>query len=379
MPKKQLASKPDYSFSDRLLHRLALGVPLTRKMSFELETTLAKPYADTGKAGKQGSVQESSQGFINKKHIFVAGLARAGTTILMRTLYETGEFRSLTYRDMPFVLMPSLWKKVSQLFYKQQDLKERAHGDGVYVNYDSPEALEEVFWKTFTDENYILNDSLIAHQVSKNLIEQFRLYIHQIIVSSDSAHPLRYLSKNNNNILRLASIKEAFPNAIIVIPFRDPVQHAYSLLTMHKRFVKQHAEDAFSKQYMDWLGHYEFGALHKRFNFESDTEIAPSCKESIYSTSDINYWLKIWLDTYQYLYEHAPQGSLFISYDEMCASPVTTLDKLYDNAGLEMDRSKLQEIFRTVVKKEPTGVDESLNSQATHLYGFLVGRAHKIS
>ena len=35
--------------------------------------------------------------------IYVTGLARAGTTILLNTIYDTKKFASFTYRDMPLL------------------------------------------------------------------------------------------------------------------------------------------------------------------------------------------------------------------------------------------------------------------------------------
>ena len=40
----------------------------------------------------------------NDNHVFVMGLARSGTTVLLNALYESSEFASLSYKDMPFVL-----------------------------------------------------------------------------------------------------------------------------------------------------------------------------------------------------------------------------------------------------------------------------------
>ena len=80
---------------------------------------------------------------------FVSGLARSGTTILLNAIYESDEFSSLSYKDMPFVLAPNLWSKLSFAIKKDIDLVERAHGDGIKVSTDSPEAFEEVFWMTF--------------------------------------------------------------------------------------------------------------------------------------------------------------------------------------------------------------------------------------
>ena len=87
----------------------------------------------------------SRSNYHHDNHVFISGLARSGTTIVMRRFYETNYFRSLTYRDMPFVLMPKIWRKVIGPFQQQGISRERAHGDGIKVTVDSPEAFEEVF------------------------------------------------------------------------------------------------------------------------------------------------------------------------------------------------------------------------------------------
>ena len=72
--------------------------------------------------------------------------------MLLNALHKSNLFASLSYSDMPFVLAPNLWSKIS--FNKRySELKERAHGDGIKVSTESPEAFEEVFWKTFADES----------------------------------------------------------------------------------------------------------------------------------------------------------------------------------------------------------------------------------
>jgi len=47
-----------------------------------------------------------------------------------------------TYRHMPFVLCPLLWHRVSRGLRQESKLSERAHGDGLLVGFDSPEAFE---------------------------------------------------------------------------------------------------------------------------------------------------------------------------------------------------------------------------------------------
>jgi len=341
----------DYNFGDRLLHRLVLGMPFISKVSFELD----------------GILPGKGQDHPEEKHVFVSGLARAGTTILMRTFFDTGQFRSLTYRDMPFVLMPSLWKKLSKSFYKQEEAKERAHGDGIQVGFDSPEAFEEVFWRTFSGDDYIFENCLQPHSVNKELIDQFRLYVRRIIASSNDRNQQRYLSKNNNNILRLGAIRKAFPESLIIIPFRDPLQHAISLLNQHQKFCDRHSIDKFSYDYMRWLGHHEFGMTHKPFQFEKESRSSLTD----YKANHINYWLNIWINTYYYLFQNAPSDSIFVCFEELCESPVPTLRYLFESAYLLLDEDVLNKTFNLPPTKEADGIDENMRNQAQGIYQDL--------
>lgn len=341
----------DYSFGDRLLHRLALGLPFVSEISFELDALLLNKEYDR----------------LDEKHLFICGLARAGTTILMRTLYNTGQFRSLTYRDMPFVLMPGIWQKLSKYFHKYEEAKERAHSDGILVNFDSPEAFEEVFWRTYSGDEYIFDNCLRPHSVSKELINQFRLYIRRIVDNSNDPNQRRYLSKNNNNILRTSSIRKAFPNALIIIPFRDPFQQAISLLNQHKKFCDRHAIDKFAYDYMCWLGHHEFGATHRPFWFKKEADYS----SADYAPDNINYWLNIWLSTYRYLFSSAPSDSIFICFEDFCEYPLKTLRYLLESADLWLNEERFINPFKPPITKGSEGVDENLKNQAQQVYQDL--------
>jgi len=170
---------------------MALQSKVIAEVSFDLENMLVK----------------RDQSFEPGAPAFVSGLARSGTTILMRYLYETGLFRSLTYHDMPFVLMPNTWKKIAKR-KSSTELKERAHKDGIMVGVDSPEAFEEVFWRVFTGGDYIGEDRLKLYPIDDEVSEKFKTYIELVSLSSDSPTQNRYLSKNNNNILRFASLQK---------------------------------------------------------------------------------------------------------------------------------------------------------------------------
>ena len=121
----------NYSWLQQKLHQIALSSQFMREVTFDVENSIVsmkKSYED---------------------HVFVSGLARSGTTILLNALYQSSEFASLSYKDMPFVLAPNLWSKLS-LKIKDIDMTERAHGDGIKL-VDSPHL--KSLWMTFDDDD----------------------------------------------------------------------------------------------------------------------------------------------------------------------------------------------------------------------------------
>ena len=59
---------------------------------------------------------------------------------------------------------------------------------------------------------------------------------------------------------RIGFLLATWPDATIIVPVREPVQHAASLLRQHGRFLEIHARDRFARDYMRGIGHFDFGA-----------------------------------------------------------------------------------------------------------------------
>lgn len=284
-----------------------------------------------------------SFGQIADNHIFVAGLARSGTTILLNEIYESDNFASLSYADMPYVLAPNTFAKILPTLKNSKPI-ERAHGDGLNISTKSPEAFEEVFWNTFPDS---LDDS---H-------ERFKQYIQQIMYKYKKT---RYLSKNNQNIRRAELISEIFPHSKILIPFRSPTQQAYSLLTQHKKFIEGSQKDKFVSDYMRWIGHTEFGPNY----------IPLQNKNLLYTNDmDINHWLEQWCLVYKHCYEtlkYLPNIH-FISYEKLCRS-AGYWHELLELLGIS---KSLQFNFIESKKVELPIIDKSLNQKAFNIYSQL--------
>jgi len=342
--------RSDYGFGARLLHRLALGSDAVAEASFDIEQA---------SRAKAGPVPDAGP------PVFVAGLARAGTTVLMRALHSSGAFCSLTYRDMPFVLAPNLWRRLSSGSRRDAAARERAHGDGLAVDFDSPEALEEVFWRVFCGDRYIAADRLVPMTADAEEVDRFRAYVAAIRAGHGGpSGPTRYLSKNNNNILRLSSLNSAFPGAQVLIPFREPLQHAASLQRQHQRFTRINAEDPFSRRYMGWLVHHEFGADHRPFVFGDSVPGG--------SPDTLDYWLALWIDTYTALIETAPPACRFVCYESLCEDPAVwpslcawlSLAKPWPDPGFVRSRTAIEAPY-----------DVALSARADALYQALRDRA----
>ncbi len=229
----------------------------------------------------------------------------------MRGLYESGEFSSLTYDDMPFVLAPNLWQKLSRIQKRKRTSQERAHGDGIYVDFDSPEALEEVFWRIHCQNEYIREGQVWKHEVDSDTISALKHY--QNIICYRYGKP-RYLAKNNNHIFRIRSLSEALPDTHFLILFRHPVAQAQSLLQQHKKFIDT---DAFTRRYMTWLAHHEFGATHLPFNMSE-------YGKSHANPFELQYWIDQWTNVYTYLtgvLEESRLNLVPVSYEKLCNEP----------------------------------------------------------
>ena len=333
------AASADYSASDRFLHRLALG-------------PLAELLHDMERAGFLKSAPADSG-----RHVFVTGLARAGTTILMREIHRTGAFGSLTYADMPFVLAPNLWAKLRSKGRGAGPKAERAHGDGIEVDVHSPEALDEVYWRVFAGADYIAGDGLSPHRPDAELIAGYRDLMRLVMRKTGTA---RYVSKNNNNILRLPSLAEAMPEAVFLVPLRQPLDHAASLLSQHRRFLDA---DAFTRDYMTWLGHHEFGATHRPFLFGGRPEGDPMA---------LDYWLRVWIAAYGALdrAEAGAENVVFVPYEALGSDPSVwraVAARIGVAAGVAQE-------LRPVAAKPAGTHDAVLAAEAERLHARLAAR-----
>lgn len=315
----RIADASGYAPGDRLMHALAFSGPRMHRALARLDDGLHARRLSEARTGPP---------------IFITSLARGGTTALLNALHELPQIATHRYADMPFMSAPMLWARLAG----EPDggaRRERSHGDGLEIGLQSPEAFDEIFWRLHWPEKY--HDDRIDLWRPEDARPEAQAFLtrhfDKIALlrrpegARDAAAGIRYLSKNNANVARLALLPRAFPGARVVVPLREPSAHAASLYRQHRNFLTVHAEDPFAERYMRDIGHLEFGALHRPIAFDLNLL-------SRHDPGTADYWLAYWLAAFDHVSWHA-QDVLLIAQDDLRASPVATMDALMPRLGLD--------------------------------------------
>lgn len=292
-----------YSFFDKIIYKFFLNNNIFQEVLFDVDKFFFK---------KEKKIMS----------LMICGLPRSGTTALLNQLYKTKKFSSLTYEDLPFLLSPNLylflkknislilfikfWKKIFFLNNKKK-LQKRIHNDGIFINDKMPDAFDEVFWRVFLDRKYIKKKLLRKHNINSYQINEYLTYI-SLVANKEKKN--FYITKNNNNLLRLKSLQK-LKDTKIIITFRNPIFHSFSLMKTHKLISKLQDENKFILTYMDSLVHHEFGLNIKKIYLNKKFI-------SKYSVENINYWLEYWIYVYKYVLENfkTSKNLQFLAYEK---------------------------------------------------------------
>ncbi len=161
---------------------------------------------------------------------------------------------------MPFILAPLLWDRLSRPFRRRAVDRERAHGDGMNVYFDSPEAFEEVLWLAHLRDAYVRADRLIPLEPSAANAE-FKTAFRNTDSQVPSARGWGW-RPCRGSALPLQEQRECLPpgaagggccpDCRILVPFRHPLSHVSSLMRQHALFHTRHDTDVFGQQYIAW-------------------------------------------------------------------------------------------------------------------------------
>lgn len=275
-------------------------------------------------------LREHLDGVRIDRPVYIAGLARSGSTILLELLARHPDVITHRYRDFPLLAVPWLWNAfVDRAASSAQIPRERAHSDGIVVTVESPEAFEEMIWTTFFPELHdpAVSNVLGGHATNPDFEAFYRDHIRKLLYMR-GGH--RYVTKANYNVTRLGYLLKLFPDARFVVPIRDPVWHVASLMKQHELFCRAGAEIPRVRRYMRRAGHFEFGLDFRLIN-TGDREGARHIQKLLNAGHEIEAWARYWAMIYDHVaevFERSPEvaaAGTVVHYEDLCDRPRETI------------------------------------------------------
>jgi hypothetical protein len=292
-------------------------------------------------------VEDAIESLTITKPVYVSGLARSGSTILLEILAQVPGVVSHLYKDFPPVFTPYAWNKLlAQIAPAEAKPAERAHKDGILVTLDSPEAMEEPLWMSFFPQAHDPKQSNVinAGDADNGFGDFYPAHIRKLLAVRGGD---RYLAKANYQITRLEYLLSLFPDANFVVPVREPAAHIASLVKQHDLFARGQRANERARQHLRRVGHYEFGldrAPINTGNNERTAEILQHWERG----EELVGWAKYWDQIYGYLLERLeanPQlaaATQLIVFEDLCADPATRLADLMTHCGYEVSAEFMQ-------------------------------------
>ena len=300
------------------------------------------------------------------KPIYVSGLARSGSTLLLEILAQAPGMVSQCYKDFPPVFTPYAWNSMLRhMGTGDAAPSERAHKDGILVTQDSPEAMEEPIWSSFFPDahNPGVSNVIGPNDDDSGFSSFYTSHIKKLIAVHDGQ---RYLAKANYQITRLEYLLKLFPDARFVLPVREPAAHIASLIKQHDLFSRGQSANKRARDHLRRVGHHEFGLDRVPIN-TGDNMAATEIAELWDSGEELAGWIRYWNMIYAYLIDRVEANDQlatavkFVVFEDLCAHPQAILGDLIKHCQLDVDHSFIDTAARRI--KAPTYYKSGFSDQ----------------
>ena len=269
--------------------------------------------------------------------VFVTGLARAGTTMLLNALSQADGVATHRYRDFPFLFTPVAWNWFQDRMRADQAAAvERPHRDRIRITKESAEAFEEPIWQSFFPFTHAAGRLHLLDGSTRNEAFEacFRAHIRKILWLRGGS---RYVSKGNYNVARIGYLARLFPTACFIVPVREPVAHVHSLVKQHVLFCRYASEDPRVPRYLAAAGHYEFGPQRRPINLDADS--IGAVEAAWRAGDDWRGYARQWALVYAHVRRLCETPGIgervrVVRYEDACARPQDTLGQVVEFCGL---------------------------------------------
>jgi hypothetical protein len=215
------------------------------------------------------------------------------------------------------------------------------------VTSESPEAFEEPLWMAFFEHLHDAARSQVLHADTRNVAFETFLQNHIRKLTLVRERP-RYLAKANYNATRLEYLLACFPDARFVVPVREPVAHAASLVKQHALFCDGQDRHPAAVRHLARVGHFEFGHDRRPLHCGADAAV-----EEILALRaagrEAEAWAVQWAELYGFIAARLraspalAQATLVVRYEDLCTHPQTELTRILTHCRLEPAADVLRE------------------------------------
>ena len=314
--------------------------------------------------------------------IYVTGLARAGTTLLLNILESQARLTSFKYCDYYGVYTPFITGR----FFRALGLGDakksaRAHDDGMLVNAYSPEAMEEILWMQFFDYLHVTDTTnVLRAETSHPEFESVYCATLQKLLLCRNAE--RIVSKNNYNLTRIAYLANLFPDACFVVAVRDPVDHIGSIVRQHQRNL-EHFSTSYHLDYLRNAGHFEFGQA--RIPIAVDLDKTRYIEELWAQGRDVEGWAEYWNAIYAWTYreilldDKLSRRCKVVPFERLCSEAESEIIDILGFCNLEMnadwvgewnERIDYQPNYSVPFSEDERGMIMEICAETAKLYGY---------
>ncbi len=269
--------------------------------------------------------------------VFVAGLARSGSTLLHEVIASHPGVATHRSKDFPMLFTPYWWRRATAN-RPAAPPRERAHRDGVMITTESPDALEEMLWMAFFPRCHdpAVSNVLTAENRHPAFESFYRAHIRKLLLAEGAS---RYAAKANYHVARLGYLHRLFPDARFVIPVRNPVDQIASLMRQHRWFSAGQRRHPQALAYMRYSGHFEFGLDRRPMNLGDDAQVR-RIQEAWAAGEEVRGLAMYWAMVYGWLWRLLAADSqlrkacIVVGYESLCREPEACLGEVLAHCEL---------------------------------------------
>ncbi len=318
-----------------------------------------------------------------ERPVFVTGLARSGTTMMLTLLSQADGVATHRYRDFPFLFAPLAWNWFQdRAAAGAQQPVERPHRDRIRITRESADAFEEPLWQAFfpwahDPARCHAMDAATSHPGFERF---FAAHLRKILWLRGGT---RYVSKGNYNVARIGYLARLFPDARFVVPVREPLAHVRSLVRQHELFCRYAAQDRRVAGYLEAAGHYEFGPQRRPVNLSPERlgEIEAAWRAGEEYRGYARQWAQVYAHVHRLREDPALAGRiLVVRYEDACDDPHALRGELLGFCGLADAQGRVEAAAATLsaAESEPLEDRDALAvwdeaCAVAGLYGYVRG------